>query len=159
MKKILLVEPEKCTGCRICELVCSWKHYKEFNPRKSRISIIQWKKEGIDVPMVCQQCDEAYCIDVCPSGALYKDNLTGAVRIDPEKCVGCRACITACPFGAISYDPDKKISAKCELCDQDPECVKYCMAEAITFVPADKAALYKKRKASLNLADLTEKIS
>ena len=72
-RKILVVDVDRCTGCRICELACSWVHEGVFNPLKSRISVTAWRREGIDVPMVCQQCDTPLCQDVCPTAALSRD--------------------------------------------------------------------------------------
>jgi len=61
------------------------------------------------------------------------DELTGAVVIDEQKCIGCKACVTACPFGAILLTPEGTL-IKCDLCKGDPKCVKYCYFGAIKFV-------------------------
>jgi Fe-S-cluster-containing dehydrogenase component len=91
-------------------------------------------KEGLSVPIVCNHCNEAYCIAVCDPRALKRDPKTGAVLLDYDLCTGCRVCIKACPFGAISLDPDNKV-IKCDLCigEAEPVCVARCPTEAIIY--------------------------
>jgi carbon-monoxide dehydrogenase iron sulfur subunit len=102
-QKILKVDFEKCTGCRLCELVCAVKHHNVSNPARSRIRIIKWESEGIYVPMVCQQCEDAPCVAACPAKALSRNPETGRVELDYDKCIGCRTCVSVCPFGAIQF--------------------------------------------------------
>jgi anaerobic carbon-monoxide dehydrogenase iron sulfur subunit len=64
MEKFLTVNAEKCTGCRLCEQVCSVVHEGVSNPAKSRIQIVKWEDEGRYIPMICQQCEDAPCQNV-----------------------------------------------------------------------------------------------
>ncbi len=144
-RKILTIDPEKCTGCRICEVVCSFYHEKEFNPRRARLAILKNEMEGLNIPMVCQQCEIPLCEEACPTGATYRDEKTGALLIDETKCIGCRMCIYVCPFGAPSIDPLTMMTIKCDLCNGNPQCAKYCPRKAIDYVPADKVGIMKKR--------------
>ena len=73
MEKVLTVDYQKCTGCRLCELVCSVTHDGISNPARSRIKIVKWEDEGLYVPMICQQCEDAPCKNVCPVGAISRD--------------------------------------------------------------------------------------
>jgi Fe-S-cluster-containing dehydrogenase component len=75
--------------------------------------------------------------------AIQRSTETGANVIDTDKCIGCRMCMVGCPFGAMRYDPVKKQSFKCQLCDGDPQCVKFCPTEALKFLPKDMANLPK----------------
>ena len=109
MQKILFVEPEKCTGCRICETVCSLHQEKVVNPARARIQIIKWDNVGIYVPMICQQCETPICETVCPMGAVSRDENTGAMLINEELCVGCKLCLTFCPLGGIGIDKNRKM--------------------------------------------------
>ena len=84
MEKVLVVDPDKCTGCKVCEMICSLHHENEINPTKSRIHIISWEDEGIDVPMICQQCGDAPCEAVCPVNAISRTADTGAMLIDED---------------------------------------------------------------------------
>ncbi|OQY02627.1 MAG: electron transporter [Desulfobacteraceae bacterium 4572_130] len=133
MEKILVIDSEKCTGCRICEQVCSVWHEKVVNTYRSRIKIVKWEMTGEFLPMVCRQCDNAPCVQVCPMEAISKDSDTGLVSVNYDKCIGCLMCISICPFGAMSYDfIDNKVM-KCDFCDGKPQCVRFCDAQAIQF--------------------------
>ena len=154
MEKILFVDPEKCTGCKVCELICSLHHENEINPMKSRIHVISWEDEGIDVPMVCQQCETPMCEAVCPAHATYRDPQTGAMLINEEICLGCRMCMIACPFGGPSINSDTRKTIKCDLCQGEPKCVDFCVTQALQYVPASKAILLRKRAAAKKLGDL-----
>jgi len=158
-RKILLIDVDKCTGCRICELACSWVHEGVFNPLKSRISVISSRRDGIDIPMVCQQCDTPLCQDVCPTAAISRDEETGAMIVDENRCIGCRMCLVACPFGGLSFDTEKHVVIKCDLCGGDPACVKYCPVKAIEYIKADKVGLTRKRAGAEKLSRLFSLVS
>ena len=153
MAKVLVVNHEKCTSCRRCELVCSAKHAGEFNPAKARVSVATFLDDYFYMPMTCQQCDEPVCEEVCPAGAIGRDEVTGAVKVDHERCVGCRMCVMACPFGAMAYSSDEESVFKCELCDGEPECALFCPWGAIEYREADEAVLDKKRRVALKLKE------
>ena len=104
MAKVLMINYEKCTGCRLCELVCSVVHEGVSNPFRSRIKVMKWEHEGLYVPMSCQQCEDAPCMNVCPVKAISRDERLNRVMVDYNVCIGCRMCVTACPFGAMSFD-------------------------------------------------------
>lgn len=144
----IMIDPDKCTGCKICELACSFIKEREFNPVKSRINVLSWHRTGLSIPTVCLQCDEAFCEKACPTGALSRNTDTGAVVVNEDRCVGCRLCTIACPIGAISIHPEKRNAIKCDLCNGDPECVKECPKEAITF-EKDIVAIRAKRRESM----------
>jgi len=154
MDKVLIVDPEKCTGCKVCEFVCSLEHEDEINPMKSRIQVISWEDQGIDLPIVCQQCEDAPCEAVCPVKAISREQSTGALVIDEDLCIGCRMCVNACPFGAPTVRPDDRKVVKCDLCGGDPQCVQFCAAKAVQFMSASKGVLQKKRKAAARFEEL-----
>lgn len=150
MNKILLVYPEKCTGCRVCEIICSFHHYKEFNPLKSRIRIIKDERRGLDVPIICMNCIDAPCINICPANAIKRESENNIVKVHPDDCIGCKLCMMVCPVGAISIDPTNGTPIKCDLCNGDPKCVKYCEIGALKYVDIDKLSIgYKLRKKSI----------
>lgn len=135
----LTVHPEKCSGCRICEMACSMTHLGGFSPRKAlvRVEINRFLRSGvetsrIDVPTICLQCDPAPCSEVCPEGAIERVE-SGAWVVDQGKCTGCRLCVEACPHGMIFIDSEKGIARKCDLCLGNPVCVRYCPMEALAF--------------------------
>lgn len=134
MAKMLSVDLTKCTGCRECELACSYKHHNEFNPAKSNIQVSIYTDDAFYLPMVCTQCDKPFCAAVCPTNAISASEVNGAyvVLVDDQKCVGCKMCTIACPFGAIRYMSDGHVQ-KCDLCGGEPECVAFCGPKAIEF--------------------------
>jgi Fe-S-cluster-containing hydrogenase component 2 len=154
MEKVLVVDPDKCTGCKVCEMICSLHHENEINPTKSRIHIISWEDEGIDVPMICQQCGDAPCEAVCPVNAISRTEDTGAMLIDEDTCIGCRMCINACPFGAPTVRPETRKVVKCDVCSGEPQCVEFCAPKAIQYMPAAKGVLLKKRTAAKKYGEL-----
>ena len=157
MEKILVVDHEKCTGCRLCEMVCAVEHAGVNSPSRSRIHVIKWIQEGFELPMVCQQCEEAPCIAVCPKDALSRDSVLGHVAIDYDLCIGCKMCVIACPFGGMGIDAEARQVIKCDLCDGDPTCVRFCDPGALQFVPASSVNLMKKRDAGLQLSIVMKK--
>ena len=127
----MIIDHKKCTGCRMCEQVCVFFHEREFNPRRARIKVIINEKEGIYAPLICNQCKT--CISVCNRDALSWDEKVGVVRVDAKKCNGCGLCIEACEQGAIILDPISGIVNICDLCDGDPQCVKWCAEETLKY--------------------------
>ena len=137
--------PEKCTGCGTCELACSLEHKGEFRPAVSNISVFRFDEGGSNIPMTCFQCEDAACMKVCKTNALYRNNETDVVEVDKAKCIGCRMCVMACPFGNIAYDRSAKTPAKCDQCDGNPQCVEYCPSAALDYVSADTESLNKRK--------------
>lgn len=146
-KMMILPFIERCGGCRECETVCSWVHNPGvINPRRGRITVVKDEAEGVYVPFMCLQCEEPFCMKVCPTGSIVEDPETGAKRVRSDTCIGCRMCVIACPFGGISFDPDKRKSVKCDLCRDigEPQCVKWCPKDVLQFVDVERAANLKR---------------
>jgi Fe-S-cluster-containing hydrogenase component 2 len=152
MSKALYIDYQKCTGCRLCELVCSVSHDGISNPARSRIRVMKWEAEGLYVPMSCQQCQDAPCKLVCPVKAISRDEEKGHVFVDYDVCIGCRSCISACPFGAMSFNLKEKKVFKCDLCDGAPQCVRFCEVKAVDFIDVDEVSVIKKRSAAKRLS-------
>jgi len=138
MPKQLKINPQKCIGCKSCELACSLKNDTVFNPAVSRISSITFIEGTYPLPCnfvaTCKQCADAPCLSSCPTKAISrrKDG-TKAVVVDRDKCIGCGICVGACPFGAMRFDGVVRKAFKCELCGGDPACAKMCPTGAIQF--------------------------
>ena len=156
MAKALYIDYEKCTGCRLCELVCAVKHYGISNPARARIKVMKWEQEGIYVPMSCQQCQDAPCQNICPAKAISRDEEMSRVMVDYDKCIGCRLCVAVCPFGAMSFNVIDRQVLKCDLCDGDPQCVRFCDRKAVDFVSPDEVSIDKKRTAAERLSKVKE---
>lgn len=120
VRERMLPDPARCTGCRACEDVCP----------SGGIHIESVPDAGF-TQHVCRQCGTAACVNACPTGALSKDPKTKAVLVDKDKCIGCRKCSKACPFGSIAFVDGK--AQLCDLCGGDPKCVKACPAGALAY--------------------------
>ncbi len=151
--KVLSIDISKCTGCRACEYACSFKHTGTFNRWDSRISISQFLEDFVFIPTVCTQCEEAYCVNVCPTGALSKNYETGVVEFDSNKCIVCKQCTMACPWGSIKLNHTAKEIIKCDLCGGDPECVKVCHVGALEFTEVEDMVMDKRFRSATRLKE------
>jgi carbon-monoxide dehydrogenase iron sulfur subunit len=136
----LRIEPEKCTGCKQCELACSWVQTGTFQPSRSLIRVHVFDEQASYAPYACLQCDEAWCMHACPVNAIDVDEATGAKIVIDEACVGCKLCVIACPFGTIFFDKQAETAAKCDLCAGDPACAHACPTGAIAFETVEPGA-------------------
>jgi Fe-S-cluster-containing hydrogenase component 2 len=127
----LEIDPEKCTGCKQCELACSWVQVGAFQPSRSQIRVHVFDEQASYAPYACLQCDEAWCMQACPANAIDVDEHTGAKIVIDEVCVGCKLCVIACPFGTMHYDKQADTATKCDLCAGDPACAHACPTGAI----------------------------
>lgn len=124
--------PEKCVICRACELICSLVKEGGFVPNLARIRINRPGVQRLE-GHVCRQCDDPPCAKVCPVHAISVGP-DKRVLIDEKKCIGCRACITGCPYGDMFFDQKRKKAIKCDLCGGHPNCIPMCMHDAIRLV-------------------------
>lgn len=150
MKTIFPVT-EDCGGCRTCETVCSWYHNEGVcNPRAACLTVVKDHKDGSMFPLTCLQCEDPYCLKVCPVGAISADPETNAKIIDTTKCIGCRLCAVACPFGAPVFDTKVKRMTKCDLCKDlgEPQCVKWCPKKALRYDEVENYG-YNKKQATI----------
>lgn len=142
-----LVDINKCTGCMVCVLECSFFHEKAYSRSRSRIQIKRNEEKELSIPLICEQCDFRECVSACILGALVYDNSLNIPIVDEEACVGCGACAKACSFKAIHLDPTMRKAIVCDLCDGDPTCVKVCLPGAIRYKPVNNRVLGCKAKA------------
>lgn len=144
MKRIYVNE-EFCIGCRLCEIHCQVQHsqskkiikaFKEEAPRAMARVLVE-EQGPLSFAMQCRHCEEAACLEACMTGAMHRDEQTGAVLCDEDKCIGCWMCVMVCPFGAIQRNTaGRQAASKCDLCygNDMPVCVAHCPNEALIFV-------------------------
>jgi carbon-monoxide dehydrogenase iron sulfur subunit len=143
-RKVLFIDYQKCTGCRACEALCSLHHYGEVNPARAHIRVMKSFEGVVDLPLTCQQCEDAPCEKACLVGAISRNRDTGAMLIDQSRCIGCRICIYTCPFGAIHIDPVTCETSKCDLCNGDPQCITFCVTGALRYERMDRVDISRK---------------
>ncbi len=132
-RKFVAADLEKCTGCGVCELICALKRENVYNPRCSRIKILRLYRL-VNMAVVCRLCENTPCVIACPQDCLTQSEKTGVIMVDEEKCDCCGWCIEACPYGAITLNPEKETVMICDLCDGDPQCVEWCPEGALDLV-------------------------
>ncbi|HEY92185.1 MAG TPA: 4Fe-4S dicluster domain-containing protein [Dehalococcoidia bacterium] len=155
MSKKLMVIPEQCSGCRICELVCAIKHFGVNNPKKSAIKVLTiYPHPVVRMPIVCSQCKVPTCAQVCPVDALQRSD--GVLQLDKENCISCYKCVDACPFGAIYVHEDYDLPIICDMCGGDPECVKKCPTGALRLIPESTLGEFKRLNNVLSYTQMKE---
>lgn len=128
---------EKCTGCGLCELVCSFQHYRAFNPKRARLRV----KHTFPIPtppVFCVQCEKKSCLESCPEDAL---NVApgGEIKLDQEKCTQCGLCIDACEYMSAFYDEKSGYPLICDMCSGSPACVDYCPTSALAVIREEQS--------------------
>lgn len=148
-KKVIVIDPDKCTGCHSCEMACSIMHFGVCGSNYSRIRIHEFRDVNTYIPVMCQACEEPICAKICPVNARYRKE-NGTMVTDEDKCIGCKACINACPFGTVQINPVNNKTITCDLCDDHeygPWCVKSCtMQQALKYVNAGDVAKARGRE-------------
>lgn len=146
---ILLADLDRCIGCRGgCQVACKTEHETSLGPSRSQFYTIGPTGSFPDLemyfmPVMCQQCEQPACTEACPTGACYKDDADGVIKIYQEKCVGCKKCMKACPYNAIIFNQSLHIAEKCDLCDsrrkegKEPACVTNCAGGALIYGDID----------------------
>ncbi|MFD1670805.1 4Fe-4S dicluster domain-containing protein [Agrilactobacillus yilanensis] len=143
MKKLaFVVEADRCIGCKGCQIACKLENHLGLGTNRTLIKEIGPTGEYPNIqmyflPAMCQQCKNPTCVAVCPTGACHVNPEDGVILIDQEKCIGCKSCVRACPYEAISFNEERHVSDKCDLCAQSrqqgnaPACVKNCSGGAL----------------------------
>jgi anaerobic carbon-monoxide dehydrogenase iron sulfur subunit len=150
----VFVNPERCIGCRQCEFACAVEASQsgdptaalfEQPPPHTRIHVEAGEIMNTSFPERCRHCDPAPCLQVCPTGAIYRDADEHLVLIDQTRCIGCAMCAIVCPFDAVTFHPaagnsdGHPVAIKCDGCVQrvkqglEPACVEVCKVDALVY--------------------------
>ena len=140
-RNCLVINVDRCIGCYSCEIACKMENDINLGERWNKLLQVEPFGDYPDVytywiSFQCQQCENAPCVHVCPTGASYRDADTDMVLVDKEKCIGCRYCMMACPYGVRCWNEEQRVVEKCTLCNhltsagEKPACVKNCCGTA-----------------------------
>lgn len=140
----------QCTGCRTCQVACKDKNNLRDGVLFRKVSTFEtgsYPTPGYyHLSLACNHCENPACTEVCPAGATYKDEATGVVMHDDEKCIGCQSCTKACPYGHPQYVEALKIVQKCTFCHdlvtagENPVCVDACPLRALEWGDVEELA-------------------
>jgi len=182
LNSFVLADSEKCTGCKTCEIACAVAHMEQKagtagatdGPFMPRLYVMRTPE--VTVPVQCRQCEDAPCAIVCQMSAISR--VDGMILVDTERCVGCKLCLMACPFGAIELVPQHRGTKpiypgawkeqedwigrrlyranKCDLCagrDKGPACVLACPQKALEMVNPAAASRKRNLEAAVSLLE------
>jgi tetrathionate reductase subunit B len=144
---VMVVNRKKCIGCMACVVACSTENnVAEGNYRTKVVETVEGTFPHLRMelrPELCNHCEEAPCVSNCPTGASYREKEDGLVKINKKRCVGCKACIAACPYDARFIDPRTGVAEKCTFCEhrikdgKAPACVATCLGNSRIFGDLD----------------------
>jgi anaerobic carbon-monoxide dehydrogenase iron sulfur subunit len=143
-RPFIVCDPAKCTGCQLCEFVCSSRS-GAYDPLLSHIRLVRSSRQpAVIMSLACRLCDTPSCVTACPRQCISADENTGIMRVNKDMCTGCGWCVEACEFGAVTIDHGERVVSMCNLCedrDDRPRCVEICVYGALSLAtPADVAA-------------------
>lgn len=166
MKMILDLDTDLCIGCGACAVACMDQNDVEVEsgtkPFRVVSSIEQMRPSGLhtlNLSMACMHCDDAPCIQGCPSGCLSKDPDTNFTVFDTTNCIGCHSCAMACPFGAPGFGPDGRM-VKCDGCvdrvkaGMEPACVRVCPFDALKLYTEEEYQQVRLERAVHKMAEM-----
>jgi tetrathionate reductase subunit B len=138
----MVIDLTRCTGCGTCSVACKAENDVPPGVFRSWVKILEKgvypDAKNYTLPVLCNNCENAVCVRVCPATASYKRE-DGIVMIDPHKCVGCKYCMAACPYQVRHINPLRRYAQKCFFCSHridaglQPACVEACPSGARVF--------------------------
>jgi anaerobic dimethyl sulfoxide reductase subunit B (iron-sulfur subunit) len=159
MEKTIYIDLNRCSGCGACVVACLDQNDIEVGEKSEAFRRIRRVENGeypevrlTYISMACMHCEDSPCLIGCPTGAIAKDSLTGAIIVKSNICIGCHSCSLACPFGVPRFGDDDKMQ-KCNLCTErvayglEPACVRVCPAQALRFGPINTLQNDKEQQA------------
>jgi len=155
------IDLRKCIGCHACTIACKAEHQIPVGVNRCWVKTVEQgtfpSTKRFFLPVLCNQCDDAPCMRICPTNALFKRR-DGIVDLHGDACIGCRACMVACPYDQLFIDPNTHTAEKCNFCANRvenqllPACVSVCPTECRIFGDLDDPASEVARIAHLEAA-------
>ena len=137
-----VIDLRKCIGCHACTIACKAEHDIPVGAHRCWVKTVEKgafpDTQRLFFPVLCNQCEEAPCLKICPTNALYKRR-DGIVDLNAAACIGCRACMAACPYDQLFIDPNTRTAEKCNFCanrvenELQPACVSVCPTDCRIF--------------------------
>jgi Fe-S-cluster-containing dehydrogenase component/formate-dependent nitrite reductase membrane component NrfD len=141
-----VIDLKKCIGCHACTIACKAEHDIPVGVNRCWVKTVERGSfpdtQRLFLPVLCNQCEEAPCMNICPTSALYRRH-DGIVDLHSDVCIGCRACMVACPYDQLFIDPNTRTAEKCNFCANrvenqlQPSCVSVCPTECRIFGDLD----------------------
>jgi carbon-monoxide dehydrogenase iron sulfur subunit len=157
--RTVFVNPEQCIGCLQCEFACAVEHsetkneffaYLEDPLPQRRIHVAAGPVAGTSFPNRCRHCDPAPCLEVCPTGAITRDDEHEVVLVNADQCIACAMCAIVCPFDVLTFAPvadgehPRPVAVKCDGCvdrlarGEEPACAEVCKVDALVYGELDE---------------------
>lgn len=165
MQKGFYLDLTRCTSCYACIVACKASH--ALSDDKVNLRRVFPLENGrypnvrvTNISLSCLHCATPSCRDICPTKAIHKRTEDGLVIVTKERCIGCKMCLTACPFGIPEFGKDGKMH-KCDYCMDrvgnkfTPACVNVCPARALHAGPLDELSLLAAKKSARRLNQTT----
>lgn len=141
---IISTNPQRCIACHACEIACKSEKKLPLDVTLGKIVVlgpkmVSGKPKMSSVFVPCFHCEQAWCMDACPTDAIRRREKDGLVYIIDSLCVGCKACITACPWHIPQWNAEDGKVVKCDMCmdhidaGEEPTCVSVCPTNALQF--------------------------
>jgi len=141
-----VIDLRKCIGCHACTIACKAEHDIPVGANRCWVKTVEKgtfpDTQRLFLPVLCNQCEEAPCMKICPTSALFRRR-DGIVDLHGDSCIGCRACMVACPYDQLFIDPNTRTAEKCNFCANrvenqlQPSCVSVCPTECRIFGDLD----------------------
>jgi carbon-monoxide dehydrogenase iron sulfur subunit len=163
LSKVIVVDVGKCYACLGCVVECACKQAGAGEEVSLATGVLEHAACAVmavgsePVPLVCNHCEDAPCLTVCPTTAIHRTSEAGPVLMDEDRCIGCKACVMACPFGMVKLRHNGNTAIKCDLCadrlarGESPSCVEACVTGALELRELDDVVAETRARAGAML--------